>query len=482
MINLFLTFSDAAKYALVAKSIAEGNGYTTSFSFWSNNLFSTYGILPAFSYVLSVSFKLFGINDTSIVLTSFIFFILSIVFVFLLTKRYSGTTTALLAASATAFDIRLIEYATNGASESMFIFEIVLIAYLISIKNKWVNLFAFAVMFLMYFTRPQAFLYILGLILFYLLNNFKIKKALLLFVIISFGGIVADYFILSQLNGQFFLYSVLKRGVDASLGYIGSNASNALRGNRISIDILALLKKLLYNLYNFYKAIPEIINPYLFTLFVIGIVRKKSPFNTFVAITMVLSFVVTALTIPFYRYLHPMIPLVYVVAMVTLSEILTKIKFSKLTLTIITIIFCVGQTLGILILDSRFTNTQVNKDKPPIYAVMSSKLEEITNKNDLILTNLDTWGSWYGNRKTVWFPVDPKTIIYSKNQIDSIYLTSYKINDDNYFMSDEWKEIFLNPKTQAILENYKFVAEYKFDKNDNYEKQDGRAVLLIREE
>ena len=169
-------------------------------------------------------------------------------------------------------------------------------------------------------------------------------------------------------------------------------------------------------------------NPYLFALFVIGLFKKPSPFKISVLFMVCLTFLVTALTIPFYRYLHPIVPLIYILGIATLVQIISsfaenmklknKSRYVVVVSTILVLFFAVGQTLGVLFLDSRFERKLHNIDKAPIYVEMSYKLKEITGKDDVILTNLDTWGSWYGERKTVWFPLEPEMIIPKENVKD----------------------------------------------------------------
>ena len=52
------------------------------------------------------------------------------------------------------------------------------------------------------------------------------------------------------------------------------------------------------------------------------------------------------------------------------------------------------------------------------------------------------------------------------------------MDDDNYYMGKKWREIFENPEKQKILPNYMFVGEYKFEAKDNYENENGKAILL----
>lgn len=480
MIN-YLHFSDSAKFADIAFNIVTKSVFKSSFEFFGGAPL----VLPLMPYSIAVFFKIFGISDFAVMATSFFYFLLSLLFVFLLAQKiYKSKLISILSIVVVGFNYDLIKYATGGASESPFIFEILAGTYFLTIKKWWGNLLGIAFMILMYLTRPQAIIYIFGLILYYFINNFSLKKGLI-------------YTSISFLFGTLLYALFSKQGLIAVTQNLpGIAVSDSLRGSSIDFNFLALIKKFFYNFYNFYKALPEIINPYLFALFLIGIFKKYSSFNFSVIFMTVFTFFAAALTIPFYRYLHPIIPLVYVVGTATLVELISNLKFpissqflifksSKqkfriLALTLLTLFFAVGQTLGIIFLDSRFERRIHNVGKAPIYAEMSYKLKEITGEDDVIVTNLDTWGSWYGERKTIWFPIKPDMILPVEEKIDYIYLTSYKIDDENYYMGKEWREVFEKPENQKVLPNYKFVGEYRFNSGENYENEEGRAVLLIR--
>jgi hypothetical protein len=146
----------------------------------------------------------------------------------------------------------------------------------------------------------------------------------------------------------------------------------------------------------------------------------------------------------------------------------------------------VGQTLGTIFLDTRFRNKNlVNLDKPPVYYILSNKLKELSKPSDVIITNLDTWGSWYGERKTVWFPIYPDQL-KPKDDLpiaDAIYLTSYLIDDPSYFMGEEWRSIMFNPdghSNKFIKDNYQLVTSFNIKPDENYTKEDIKAVLFIK--
>lgn len=268
-------------------------------------------------------------------------------------------------------------------------------------------------------------------------------------------------------------------------------------------NIFTISKKFFYNLYNFYKLLPQIISPYMFALFAIGLFKwgKDKNENSLKAasIFMVsLTLMITALSIPFFRYIHPVVPLVYLLAMSTLVWIVREIAnsqrsrylsnelFVNLVSISLILFFVVGQILGVILLDSRFKAKTVNGNKPPVYFVLSKILQENTGPNDFIVTNLDTWGSWYGDRRTIWYPIEPSQLVPAKgqtNQLNAIYLTSYLMDDPNYLMGLQWRQIFENPQKiqdKFVAENYRLKAVFTISADEDYEKMETRAVLLIR--
>jgi 4-amino-4-deoxy-L-arabinose transferase-like glycosyltransferase len=503
--NIFLTFSDAAKFADIARNLINGLGYGGKFTFWGggifefakHNLFPSTWTPPLMPFSIAAFFKIFGVSDFSVIATSFFYFILLLAFVFLLGRKiFKSNLIGILSTIAVGFNQSTIAYATSGASEIPFMFEIISSAYFLSLKKKWGSIIGFFLMVMMYFTRPQAFIYIAGLILFYFLLKFDVKRALLYFVGVLILALAADKFILVNLAGKYFFYPILARGSSViNQAVVGSPTSEYLRGISSSFPALQIFKKIFYDLYNFYKLLPDILSPYLWALFIIGLFRwtKDKTYNALkiAAIIMIaLTFLVTAITIPFFRYIHPVVPLIYLFAADTLIWIVGKISDNKrfviLTSSFLILFFVVGQTLGVIFLDSRAVGKTVNKGQPPVYVKLSRILRDNTKPVDVVVTNLDTWGSWYGERKTVWYPLKPDMLDPGDGEkipFDAIYLTSYLIDDENYYMGEEWRQIFENPKSpkdEFIAKNYKFAGEFKVPAEETYEKQEGRAILLVR--
>ena len=506
----YLTFSDGAKYADLARNLREGQGYGIKYTLFPNatldpirpHLFSAYWMSPLLPVAYMIMFFLFGVSDSVVILTSSMFFVLSAIFVYLLGLKLFGKLEGFLAALAFITHLAFLGYATSGATETLFTLEILLIAYLFLCRKLWTNALGFIGFIVIYLTRPHAPIYIGLLWLFYIFLNFKSSKDI--FKRVGLGVIV---FILVELfafkfQGKFFLVSVLSRGAITSLHYSAIEPANSglreyIRNPWLIIfsNISILIKKFLYNLYNFYKLLPEIISPYLFSLFAIGLVIKSKDntvkvYKLFVLLMLIVVFAINAITIPLYRYLHPTVPFIYILSTSVLVWIVRTSLTKKSLLTVVSLsiigLFTVGQTLGYIFLDSRYKGKLVNKGKPPVYVVLSKILRENSSENQTVVTNLDTWGSWYGQRRTIWYPLKPSQLAEENSDrvsFDAIYLTSYLIDDENYYMGLEWREVLLNPKNikdKYIRDNYKFVKEFSVSADETYEKQSAQAVLLIR--
>ena len=207
---MYLQFSDSAKYADVARSIVSERALTQFLLFGTRPFLILYepvffnsSISPVMPFSIATSFKIFGVTDFAVIATSLFYFLLTLFFVFLLAKKiFKNNLVGIFSTLAVGFNYDLINYATSGASESPFIFEIVAATYFVSLKKKWGTVVAFLLLVMMYFTRPQAFIYIAGIILYYLLLNFKTKKAVIFFVIISVLGLLVDLVILFPLKRQ----------------------------------------------------------------------------------------------------------------------------------------------------------------------------------------------------------------------------------------------------------------------------------------
>jgi len=58
------------------------------------------------------------------------------------------------------------------------------------------------------------------------------------------------------------------------------------------------------------------------------------------------------------------------------------------------------------------------------YQIMGETFRENPQSQDIVVTNLDAWGSWYGGRKTIYYPIKPDDLSGLSNytKIDALLI------------------------------------------------------------
>ena len=108
----FISFSDSAKYADIANNIVEGNGYSRSFTFFSgiknSNDFKSTWLAdwppPVTPVLISLSFKMFGVSDISLKITTISFFIFTLLIIYMFICKMYGEPAAVLGVIAIGFN------------------------------------------------------------------------------------------------------------------------------------------------------------------------------------------------------------------------------------------------------------------------------------------------------------------------------------------------------------------------------------------
>lgn len=502
----YLRFSDGAKFADIARNIYYSLGYNTSFNFFdsfllntqSGSLFSGSSIPPLMPYSILASFHLFGVNDFSVIFTSSAYFILSVLLSYLIGRRLFGQIPGILGSVAVMANLSFLDYATSGASEALFTFLVLLCSYLYLLKKKGFLLFASPVFLLLYLARPQAIVFIFGFIVVEIHRMLGIRKSLVVGMLLLIALFILDRLIIYPLSYRYGFMPLFERGIQAIRAHGATQSpSDVLRGSSSGdLSNLNILKKLFYNLYNFYRSFPNIASPYLGALFVIGLfikekakdVRQLRLYTLFVFSS---SLAVAAITIPFYRYIHPALPLVYIFAVGALYKIISNTsrsssRASAAILVSLVLLFSVGQSLGVLLLDRRFKQNEFNLHMPPGYVLLSEEYKNKFPTTGLVLTNLDTWLSWYGETKSMWLPLEPN-MLPSDTQaaagIEAVFLTNYLAEDDNYRLSEAWQRLLQSPESISETElgnEFEYVGRVDLESQKVYENKKYFGVIFMK--
>jgi len=490
----FLTFSDSAKFAQAAINLLKGKSLTITHSFFSTNLLDSFqsnslfsvNFPPLPSWLLSLLFRFFPATDTNIAIFGLVFLAFSALIVFLIGKKLHSTVAGLLTSVFFLSSLFFQEYALNFASEIPFTLLILLFTYFILLPKGW-KLLSTLPLVALFFTRQQAAVFLgavlLTLLVVFLTSKISNKKKVAFIgalFLLAGVGLVVD---------RFTPISILPTKIFGSFNIgAGSNFGTYIRGGDYqSLSLFGLASKIFYNLYNFIKAPSRLLSPILFFLFMLGLFikpkkRELTQFKFFTVISLLAFLLAASATLPNARYVHPVIPLVIILAATALVDLVKVVpkKLKKLVLVVLSL-FIIFPTIGHLTLDARSRSQQFNTDQPPVYRHISSIMADHIEPGHLIITNLDAWAAWYEGLTTMWFPLQIDMLAGYENKIDYIVITNY-LEDDGDFALGEWSQVVYAPedlRSQWLIDNFDLLTTLYLTPEQVYENQPYQGTILI---
>lgn len=194
-----------------------------------------------------------------------------------------------------------------------------------------------------------------------------------------------------------------------------------------------------------------------------------------------------AATSPHMRYIHYALPFLIILGVDFLDKVFQQFIPKRQTLGLILVLtaFFLLPFLGATILDTRFINRINNLHKPYAQKVLGETLGKLTDKEVVAVTNLDTWGSWYGKRKTVLLPLnmeDLKTLDQNLG-VQAVYLTDYQRNNENHPLQGEWGTLYDTPEKiedSYFKEHFSLAKEGTISALEVYENNSYTYKLWIK--
>lgn len=496
-----IAFSDGAHYAVIARQFFQTKNWSDLYSFFGPAVFYnlqtdntfTASVLPLTPFTIWISFSLFGVSDFTAILPGILFFAATSCLIAFYLQRRKGYSIAFLGALIFSFSTHFLDYATSAATETLFTFLLVIAFILVSSKSIKYRLLSIPVILLTLFARPHAPFYLPAFFgVFFLSLNSKHKK---LTLIIFAALFVASIPFWSLLSARVPYLNLLGQSQILFANSPLMPANTALRSGAqaFAFSLLANIKvlaaKIFYNSYNLVKLIPRFLPPYLIPFFALSFVIKNSQKRLlmFVAVGGIINLLAVSASVPSFRYLHPLFPFIIILGIDAFAHVTSKMQLPKLSTISVALLLFILLPLSSLILDARFQANTHNVGQPSAAKVLGSKLKDITPPGTVIITNLDVWGSWFGNRTTIWFPLTPTLIsdasARAANPVDYIYITNYRADDENMFVGPGWREL-LNDPPQIIdpflKQYYRIKTRLTVEPADNYDNLPLTAVLLER--
>jgi hypothetical protein len=494
MITQHLTFSDSAKFAQSATSLVKGQGLQISHSFFNPELITSFSsgtwfpanFLPLPSWILSFIFRFFPATDTTIAFTGLLFFILSTLLIFSIGKKLHSVKAGLISALLFISSMFFQEYALNFASEIVFIPLILLFIYLMLLPKK-LKLMSLIPLLLMFITRQQASVFLgsflLAFLAIFITGKANKKKKGLVLLALALSGLL--FVIISNFTANS-IFSPAKVSISFNIA-AGSNFGSYIRGGEYQVlSLPGLASKIFYNFYNFVKAPERLAFPPIFLLFIYSLFIKSKKkelnyFKLFTAVSFFFFLLAASATLPNARYVHPIIPLIMILAgigLVKLAESLPS-KLQKLVLVVM-VLFILFPTFKHFTFDARSRTQQFNVDKPIAGKKIAGVMAENIPKGQLTITNLDAWAAWYYDLTTMWFPVEVDMLEGYQDKVDYIVITNYKEHDGDFALG-EWEEVVYKPEdiqNQFLRQNYQILKKFEITPESNYENKQFIGTIL----
>jgi 4-amino-4-deoxy-L-arabinose transferase-like glycosyltransferase len=460
--------NDNHEYCEIARNFYDGNGYSTSvlrpmaYKFFTTLPQPEAMRMPIYPFCLSLVFRIFGPNDLSVVFLNSFSYALLIVLIFLIAFELSGNVfVSLMAALMTAF-IKPILQDTVTAEPGIF-YSAMFAAFLyLYLKYPSKTLLHGISLGILQLVSPSTVFAFIGFLTVLLLTGADWKVRITSASQLTFGFAVGiapyvmrNYLVTGKPFFTYAKYSILLLTKEFPLYTIWTLIPNVDPTAFILSHPAEILEKsyrslvfLLNDFLSFYDPLVLLVVAFGFFLSVDDLRLRRLKI-----IIVTWFFVQTVLLLPVspvaYYYLF-FFPVIIAVASTQAQRYLTK--YAPIALLAALAIFIYS------------TVPYLKSPKPsnPLIAV-GAQVASLTDKNDIILTDIPWEVAWYANRRTIWLTYDEHTLqVISKTLKPKYILLAgrfYAPYKDNL-----WQGILLKPDSARKI-GYQLKSVITFHKS-----------------
>jgi hypothetical protein len=477
-----LIFPDAMSYAAIARNIIRGDGYcanittAVNFTHFGKNLFVPLVTPALYPHILALLFKIGGASSYVSGLGSGLFFLISIIPLYLIANRLFGRLAALVTSVIYMFEPTMLMFSISGLTEPVFMFFL-LFGFLfleLFLENGKMSycLLAGVFMGLCKVTRFNAIVFIGGSIAALLL--FTEKRHLQICTLFVLGIIITQIPEFARvLFGKTPLLSVglMNYGaIDGTEQYPFTTLVRILDPMSSWDYIRAYPRDFVYkyldNVFFYCKNFFVMTNPVVTALFTVSLMSFKSShigrvLLFILGLSISLQVALISYNIPIIRYFYIFIPFIIIfgigfyfkhVYQADGSLVYKGFVFFLVLLVLLTTVRL--HTIFILSYRVLFKNYE-SKESIMIKQqnLIGDFIRQNTEKDDFIATDYISIG-WYADRKTLWLPISfevLETIDSKYKKVDAILVTSASDVKDVTKLTGvaknllEWKNILDNP-------------------------------------
>ncbi len=458
--------NDNHEYCEIARNFYEGNGYSTSvlrpmaYKFFPTLPQPEVMRMPIYPYFLSLFFHILGPNDITIVIFNSLFFVALVVLTFLVAFELSrnipiSLMAALMTASMQAFFRDTITAEPNIFYSAMFL--IFIYFYLKFPRRIFLHGIALAILYLI---RANALFVFVAfcLVLFIGGKSWKDRFSTPLMLTTGFAlGLVPymirNYMVIGKLFFSLYSYSFLLMTNSFPLYTIWTIIPNV----DPSAYILSHPAEMIEKSYNFFFFLINdfiaVYNPLFLLLIGVGFFTPlHNPRLKSVKLMIVAGFIIQTIVLlpvgPVAYYYIFFFPLMISLALINAKEYLKQYSSA--------VLLCV---LAVLL----YTSVPYWKSAKPAnpFPAIGKQIAELTEKKDIVLTDIPWEVSWYANRRTIWLPFDVATFKVISRTLKPNYILIVGLKYAPY-KDNVWFNLAQSPDSAKEI-GYRLSSLIKFE-------------------
>ncbi len=425
--------NDNHEYCEIARNFYEGNGYSTSvlrpmaYKFFTTLPQPEVTRMPIYPFFLSLFFHIFGPNDTVVVLFNSIFYVVLVVLTFLIALELSQSVfisliAALMTASMPSFFRDTITAEPNIFYSTIFLIFIYL--YLKFPGKLFLHGIALAVLYLI---RANTLFVIAAFCIALFASGKNWRERFYSPSILTAGfavGLVPymirNYMVIGKPFFSLYSYSFLLMTSSYPMYTIWTIIPNIAPSEYILSHPAEMLAKS-YNFFFFLvKDFIAVYNPLFLLLLGVGFFAPlNNPRLKSVKFMILAGFIIQTIVLlpvgPVAYYYIFFFPLIISLALINAKEYLKQSSSVALLCVLAVFLYMAVPYWK----DAKSANP---------FPAIGKQIADLTEKKDIILTDIPWEVSWYANRRTIWLPLDIDTLNVISRTLKPKYILLVGLN------------------------------------------------------
>lgn len=476
--------NDSSLYASIARNIYRGNGFVSDVIDFNDIvklqdkqvIMSPVGVLPFYPVVLSLFFFVLGASTKTVIISSGIFYILTVPLIYLLTKDFFGYKAGIISSLFYIFTPQLFfNFSLSGLTEPFYTF-LIISSFYIAYKSKSFKGFMLAgiILGLSCMVRYNSFFFLIPFGVYVYIKNDEEKIKSALYFLVGLSLILLPYFIR---NGWLY-HSPL---IDL-ISKIHRESAGTIQNLPLLEFISITFHKIIINVVDFKYILfgGNYFNPYLVVFFLISMMKTndknkvelfKGLFFVVLLVELLLAFSIFRKPFAIYRQLIPLIPIILIFTSGFLVSTVEKLIAKKKILN-----YMLVSIISILIISNFFQYNRLMykkhvANKSINFAKLGKVIKSSTGKDAIIATNIPREIAWFSDRKTLGLPSSPQDSEKIKKENMSRFFVLI-IDVD----SKQWKKWHIISETWKRIMDKQSICGYEL--SFSYKGRNLRALLF----